>query len=303
MPCGRCVRRETAHQCSYEPDATQTPRRRKPRAAILQADKHVHASTSRLRGDESLQTAQPRRLSETVIYSDSVRTGQLGSFATSPLLGISAQSNQVGFMGSSSYLAVFDQTNGTLDPLETGNSLDPAISPAPVAEDLVRKGANVLFHLRDLKLLDSLLQRWLSLGDGYVVFGPIYRTWIREIKEYLGPVLGQVTSPDELLDVSLVVWQNTRMPIKINGATTAHDWARRTAGQYLRWEVVGLLFSAIGIVSGSLSNRDTIFSSHQDSVRDRPSLVRVMLDLVNHCIDFSKVCTSHNDLHACLLVS
>ena len=206
-------------------------------------------------------------------------------------------------MGSSGYLAVFDKTDGGLDLSETEDALDPAMSAAPVPEDLVRKGANVLFHLRDLEMLDSFLQRWLSLGDGYVIFGPIYRTWIREITEHLKPVLGQVTSPDELLNMSLAVWQNTRMPIEINGATTARDWARRTAGHYLRWEVVGLLFSAIGIVSGSLSNRDTIFSSLQGSARDRPTLVRVMLDLVNHCIDFSKACTSHNDLHACLMVS
>jgi hypothetical protein len=182
-------------------------------------------------------------------------------------------------------------------------TLDSAISTGPVLEDLVRKGANVLFHLRDLEMLNSLLQKWLSLGDGYVIFGPIYRIWMRDISEYLGPVLGQVTSPDELLNMSLMLWQNTRMPVESNGETTAREWARRTSGQYLRWEVVGLLFSAIGIVSGSLSNRDTIFVSYQGSVKDRPTLVRMMLDLVGHCIDFCKASTNHNDLYACLLVS
>jgi hypothetical protein len=206
-------------------------------------------------------------------------------------------------MGSSSYLAVFDQTNESFDLPETEKTLDSAISTGPVLEDLVRKGANVLFHLRDLEMLNSLLQKWLSLGDGYVIFGPIYRIWMRDISEYLGPVLGQVTSPDELLNMSLMLWQNTRMPVESNGETTAREWARRTSGQYLRWEVVGLLFSAIGIVSGSLSNRDTIFVSYQGSVKDRPTLVRMMLDLVGHCIDFCKVSMSHNDLYACLLVS
>jgi hypothetical protein len=206
-------------------------------------------------------------------------------------------------MGSSSYLAVFDQTNGDLDLPETGKASDSAISTAPVPDDLVRKGANVLFHLRHLEILNGLLQKWLSLGDGYVVFGPIYRIWMRDISEYLGPVLGQVTSPDDLLNVSLMLWQNTRKPIESNGETTAREWARRTSGECLRWEVVGLLFSAIGIVSGSLSNRDTIFVSYQGSVKDRPTLVRTMLDLVGRCIDFCKVSMNHNDLYACLLVS
>jgi len=206
-------------------------------------------------------------------------------------------------MGSSSYSAVFDQMNESLDLPETGKALGSVVYVAPVSEDLVRKGADVLFHLRDLEMLDNLLQRWLSLGDGYVVFGPIYRVWMREITGHLGPALSQARSPDELLDMSLLLWRNTQKPIEINGATTARDLARRTAGQNLRWEVVGLLFSAIGIVSGSLSNRDTVFSSHQDSVKDRPTLVRAMLDLVGHCIDFCKVCMSQNDLYACLLVS
>lgn len=77
-------------------------------------------------------------------------------------------------MGSSSYSAVFDQSNGSLDIPETGNALDPAIYMSPVPEDFVRKGADVLFHLRDLEMLDTLLQRWLRLGDGYLIFGPIY---------------------------------------------------------------------------------------------------------------------------------
>lgn len=64
-------------------------------------------------------------------------------------------------MGSSSYSAVFDQINGSLDISETGNVLHPAIYTSPVPEDLVRNGADVLFHLRDLEMLDTLLQRWL----------------------------------------------------------------------------------------------------------------------------------------------
>ena len=206
-------------------------------------------------------------------------------------------------MGSSSYSAVFDQINGSLDISETGNVLDPAIYTSPVPEDLVRKGADVLFHLRDLEMLDTLLQRWLRLGDGYLIFEPIYRIWMRGIVEQLGPILRQASCSNDLRNMSVIIWRNNRIPIEINGATTACDWAQRTTGQYLRWEVLGLLFSAIGIVSGSLSNRDAIFVSHQSVVKDRSFRVRTMLDLVDHCIDFCKVCMNHNDLFECLLVS
>jgi hypothetical protein len=303
------VRRQLAHQCSYDPAAEETAgtqRRREPPAVRAQAKKYSQAPTPQLVGDEGLQAAAPRCLSEPLFLSDSARPGlssdRLRSLASSPSLDVLAYSNQIGFMGNSSYSVVFDQINRSLNVPETRSVLGPAIYASPVPEDLVRKGAEVLFHLRDLEMLDSLLQRWLLLGDGYLIFEPIYRIWMREITEQLGPILRQASSPDDLRNMSIMLWRSTRMPIEINGATTARDWAQRTAGPYLRWEVLGLLFSAIGVVSGSLSNRDAIFASYQSSIKDRPTLVRTMLDLVNRCIEFCKVCMNYNDLYACLLV-
>jgi len=229
--------------------------------------------------------------------------GWPGDPTSSLSLDASPYAGQVGFLGSSSYSAVVDEINGSLEIPETGTVLDPAIYVLPVPEDLVRKGAELLFHLRDLEMMERLLQRWLSIGDGYLIFGPIYRTWMQEVTQQLGPILSSASSPDDLRNLSIMVWRNTRIPIDINGSTTARDWAQRTSGQCLRWEVLGLLFSAMGIVSGSLSSRDAIFLSHQGNLKDRPTLVRMMLDLVTRCIDFCKVCMSQNDLYACLLVS
>ena len=310
MPCGRCLRRQLAYQCFYDPvveETTGTQRRRQPTAARPQSKKYIQVSTSQLVGNEGLQPATPRRLSEPSFLPNSTRSdltsGRLGGFASSSSLNVSAYSNQVGYMGSSSYSAVFDQINGSLDIAETGSVPNPAIYTSPVPEDLVRKGADVLFHLRDLEMLDTLLQRWLRLGNGYLIFEPIYRIWMRGIVEHLGPVLKQASCPDDLRNMSVILWRNTRIPIEINGVTTARDWAQRTTGQCLRWEVLGLLFSAIGIVSGSLSDWDATFVSHQSNIKDRPSLVRKMFGLVDRCIDFCKVCMNHNDLFACLLVS
>jgi hypothetical protein len=302
------VRRQLAHQCFYRPAAEQaasTQRRRELTAVRGQSNNRTQAETPELVG-EIRQTSAVRRLSEPSLLSNFARPGLSPghsgvSFASSPSLH--ASSNQVGFLGSSSYSAVLDQINESLDPPASGNALDSAVYASPVPEDLVRKGAEVLFHLRDLDMLNSLLQRWLDIGEGYLIFEPIYRTWMREVTDQLGPVLSRVSSPDELHDMSIMLWRNTRTPVQINGLTTARDWAQRTSGQYLRWDVLGLLFSAIGIVSGSLSSRDTIFSSLHGSLKDRPTLVRLMLDLVNRCIEFCKVCMNHNDLYACLLVS
>ena len=224
------MRRQLAHQCFYDPVAEETAgtqrRKRESIAVRPQSKKYSQPPTSQLVCNEGAQTSLPRRLSEPLFLSNSARSNlssdRVGGF---PSLDTSVCSNQAGYMGSSSYSAVFDQINGSLDFTDTGNALDPAIYASPLPEDLLRKGADVLFHLRDLEMLDSLLQRWLRLGDGYLIFGPIYRIWMREITEQLGPILKQASSPDDLRHMSVVVWRNTRTPTEVNGATTARDWA------------------------------------------------------------------------------
>ena len=295
------MRRQLAHQCFYGPaagESVRTQRRPEPTAVRPQPNESQPIG-------EDQQTTSTHRPSDPLLLSGIARQdpllGQPGGRSLVP--DGSVQPSQVGYLGSSSYSAIFDEINGSLDVTETENVPGPVVHVSPVSEDLVRKGADVLFHLRELEVLDRLLQKWLVIGDGYLIFAPIYHTWMREIKKQLGPTLSKVSGPDDLRDMSMMLWHNTRMPIESNGTTTAGTWAQRTAGHRLRWEVLGLLFSAVGIVSGSLNGRDAVFVSPQGSNQDRSAIVRTMLELVNRCIDFCKVCMNNNDLYACLLVS
>ena len=302
------MRRQLAHQCSYDEaeEPSRTRRRREPTAVHAHPNKHHRTQTSQRTADEHL-LAPGHRSSKPLLSADVTAlispAGLPGDFASLPSLDVSASSDRVGFLGSSSYSGIFDQINGSLHVSETRNIPVSAAHTLPVSEDLVRRGADILFHLRDIEILDCLLQKWLAIGDGYLIFAPIYHSWMREIKEQLAPILSRVSSPEDFRDMSTMLWRNTRMPVLVNGSITARDFAQHTAGQYLRWEVVGLLFSAVGIVSGSLNGRDAVFGSRRNSLNDRSTTVRVMLNLVNRCIDFCKVCSSHNDLYACLMVS
>jgi hypothetical protein len=161
VPCGRCIRRKHAHQCSYDPvtgEPNGLQRRREPKPVRSQSKIQNHTQIAG-------------------------RAIQLKGFASSPSVGVAADSNQVDFLGSSSYSALFDQINGSLDMPVTVNLLDPAVNASPVPEDLILKGADVLFQLRDHETLDRLLQRWLVIGDGYLIFEPIYRVLMRELTE------------------------------------------------------------------------------------------------------------------------
>jgi hypothetical protein len=255
------VRRQLAHQCTYDEaeEPSRTRRGREPTAVHARPNEHNQTQTSQRTVDEHL-LAPGHRSSEPLLSADVTTlispAGLPGDFASLPSLDVSASSGQVGFLGSSSYSGIFDEINGSLDVSETEIVPGSAAYASPVSEDLVRKGADVLFHLRDIEIMDCLLQKWLVIGDGYLIFAPIYHTWMREIKEKLGPSLSRVFSPEDLRDMSIMLWRNTRMPVVVNRAITARDFAQHTAGQYLRWEVVGLLFSAVGIVSGSLNGRD-----------------------------------------------
>lgn len=310
VPCGRCERRNIAHQCSYdavkdEPAGTQ--RRREATAVHPKSEKPDQAQVFHFVGQgPGPQTSPVRRLDEPLLLSDYARppptSGRPKGFENSSL-DVSAYSGQVGFVGSSSCSDVFDQINGSLDIPKTVNAPDPNVHAPPVPEDLVLRGAEVLFNLRDLEMVNRLLQKGLAGGEGYLLYEPIYQIWMREITEQLGPVLSKVSSPDELHGLSIKLWHNTRLPIEIDDSTSARDWAQRTTGQYLRWEVLGLICTAIGLASGGLSNRDPVFVPNQGSLKDRPTLLLMMLNLAERCIDFCKICMNHNDLYVCLLVS
>jgi hypothetical protein len=168
--------------------------------------------------------------------------------------------------------------------------------------DKIRIGAEILSLLSDLHLYEQFMTRWFEIADGMMVIRPVYEIWLREIRNEFGNLLSSYKTTEELYGLSEMVWRNTLESIPLDANTTGKKWALLATGKNLRWETVGLIFSGVGVLAGSLSDWDTIFTSTKRKVKDRPTLVRNMRDAMEDCITFSRECESTNEQFACLLV-
>lgn len=203
-----------------------------------------------------------------------------------------------GFLGESSSSAVIAELNDSLG--ETQTEASQTQHGKDITEDQIQRGAAVLYHLQDLDSLLKCLEWWLSFGEGYMVFRPIYNIWVADLHRFFNKTLREVPQKQRLQYLSRLVWRNTYKAMHATGKTTVEDWASQASGENLRWETVGLLFSAVGLNSYIVISEDTSYRS-ASSHTTRATIAKMMLRLANECLEMSQDCASYSDLYMCLL--
>jgi hypothetical protein len=205
----------------------------------------------------------------------------------------------LGFLGESSASAVVAELIDSMGEIQTEAVY--AHGGDNITEAMVQKGATVLYHLQGLEARLEEFHAWMRVGDGYLLFSKAYEVFISELWHYMRTTLQDVPQGQRLQHLSRLVWRNTYKQMHVSASTTIEDWARQATGSNLRWETVGLLFSAVGLrVSGA------VFTENYTALEDarpngRMGMVKTMLSLVDECIDLSKKCGSYSDLFACLV--
>lgn len=212
---------------------------------------------------------------------------------------MSFREGKVGFLGPTSYSAVFTEIPSTLG-LGDSEEVEDAPKLAPVPADRIQQGAEVLSLLRDIPLYEKFTQRWFDLCDGIVVMQPAYRIWIDELWSEFGRLLVD-GKPDQLRSLSELVWRNTRKPMKVNGQTTAREWARMASGRNLRWEVVGTILSMAGLIAMFFSKWDDIFDNIRDRYVDRSTFAERMRRASEFCLCFCYESEVLNEIYVCFM--
>lgn len=207
--------------------------------------------------------------------------------------------SKVGFLGPTSYSAVFTEHSGSLGIGDQEETDDVPNLPS-VTADKIQQGAEVLALLRDIPLYERFTQRSFDFCDGIVVLQPVYRIWIDELWTEFGQLLID-GSPDQLRSLSELVWRNTRRPMKVHGQMSAREWAKSASGRNLRWEVVGLILSMVGLTAVNLSNWDTIFESIRERYVDRATFAERMRKLSEFCLCFCYESEVLNDIYVCFM--
>ncbi|KAK4544723.1 hypothetical protein LTR36_003972 [Oleoguttula mirabilis] len=208
---------------------------------------------------------------------------------------MSFKEGKVGFLGPTSYSAVFTEHSGSLG-IGDHEDLDDAPNLPPVTAEKIQQGAEVLMLLRDIPLYETFTKRFFDLCDGIVVLRPVYRIWIDELWTEFGRLLVD-GSPDELRSLSELVWRNTRRPMIVHGQMSAREWAKSASGRNLRWEVVGVILSMVGLTAVNLSNWDTIFETIRDRYVDRATFAERMRKVSEFCLCFCYESEVLNDIY------
>ena len=207
---------------------------------------------------------------------------------------MSFREGKVGFLGATSYSAILKEHSvgaGMCDPDEVEDTPDLP----PVSAERIQQGAELLALLRDIPLFEKFTLRWYSLYEGILVMRPAWSIWIKELWSEYGRLLIE-GKPDQLRNLSELVWRNTRKPMSIHGQMTAQEWAMAASGRNLRWEVVGIILTLVGLVAANVSDWNSIFKDIPQYI-DRATFAERMRKASEFCLCFCYEAEVLNDLY------
>jgi hypothetical protein len=151
--------------------------------------------------------------------------------------------NSIGFLGPTSFSAIFLENHESSNIPESLNELSAGREPVVVSDADLHQGAEVLLvFLRCLPLCPKLHRRLYSTWDIGVVYETLVKIWYTGGRQLFDGVDAQAIE-SELLDdcraVSETIWQNSNTEDAIDENTTMQHWAESFTGHQLRWEVIG----------------------------------------------------------------
>ncbi|KAK5109875.1 hypothetical protein LTR62_006482 [Meristemomyces frigidus] len=214
---------------------------------------------------------------------------------------MSYRERKVGFLGPTSYSAIFTENQASLGASDPEDLFDPEPSETlPISPEKIQRGADVLAMLRDIPLYEKFMQRFYDLCDGILVMQPAHRLWVDDLWAEFSSLLIE-GRPDQLRSLSELVWRNTLTPMKLHGQMTSQEWAKSASGRCLRWEVVGSILTHTGLTAICLSDWDSIFDDIRDRYVDRATFAERMRKASEYCLCFCYEAEVLNELYVCFM--
>jgi hypothetical protein len=321
MPtCGRCARLNKADKCTYHPaPLTRTYSPSSPQNTALDTSEANDNGSTIITSHETNTTFSSLSLplfSETPIPRPRVQ--RASSLPAQPWSSINDNHQCLGdgrhvpdnmLVGDStkfaqeasfiSHLAIIAENELSI------GIMPPSYDTAPtskIPQTHVDRGVLVLAMLKDLPLFEKYIDKWFSFSRGVIIIEPMVKIWITSLWSSWRKTL-EASKADGLRQMSEKVWANTMNPLSrlLKRHTTPREFIAATTGDDIRWEVVGIIFTLVGLLSQSLQDGDPIFCSHDEPPVDRRALAlkcfQVSDTVETFCNDFDII----NDLSLWLL--
>ena len=233
-------------------------------------------------------------LSSTSFHQQSV------DFANSTPFSPKSQYDAPGFLGSTSYSAVYTEHAKSSGIGPENDIIAPTVhqdicDPTAMTTTRVERGARILVSLNDLSLIERLADRWYLTRQGLGTPIPLVRAIIRALKaSHEGD--SSDTRELDLMDLSSRICLSSRRPLKVAYSTAASDYIGLFVGQNLRWETLGILFSIAGASAMTLSDQEKSIFVHDDRSIDRKSFASQMMVNSDDVLSFCEHYRQPNDL-------
>lgn len=268
--CGRCQRRDAASDCTYRP-----------------------------RPFKKKQLVQKVAL-------DAVQKSQLPNQGTAdPQEFVVARSHHYpnpGYLGLSSHATIFrqlppalhDETDGSQSAHEVGSTQG---LEAAIEDDQVIQGAKLIEDILktpQVKLCRVLVDDWITIGGvNLALAGSLVISCAQSAEHTLTQLNESIQTCQEL---SMKLFVNSRKSIVLNEHANMDDFLAGFCGENIRWEALGLFFTAISRATLDMSRFTPLYRTEQQ----RKALRRNTMRYADRCLDFGLSLDCLNDLQLML---
>ncbi|KAF2440004.1 hypothetical protein P171DRAFT_447960 [Karstenula rhodostoma CBS 690.94] len=319
--CGRCARRNKAHQCVYHP-APLTKRTGLPTPSIESDPRSPSTLVQSTEWDASAPVVHPLTTppqTESAITSQPSyvvnpqvvlpRTARATSLPAHPRLTIDElrrplpeahvrgdSLNKLPAAGFVHHTAILDEYELSIG-IQRPNAEDPNTSTV-ISPLYIERGAAVLTLLKDPTILQRYLDKWFSFGRGIVLIEPMIKIFTSGVWSVWGKILRD-QNPKELRRMSERIWHNTLKPVSrlLHRHTSPREFCTAVTGENLRWEIVGIIVTLVALLCQSLSDADPIFCTDKAYVEDRAAIILRTHNASEICIGFCEDFAIVNDLY------
>lgn len=205
-----------------------------------------------------------------------------------------------GFQGITSNFTILTEGLGILDPDPSGLESVEQQEDIVVTSARITQGCKVLSFFENRDIVTSFIDKWHNLGEctDNVVAGDISKEWIAQLWLFHGDTLASGDSA-RIRRLSERIWRNTLIPLEFDGKTTMVEYARLGSGLNLRWDVLGLIATCIGLAVIETPLSDPIFEAAGVS---RSCVIGKMQEIAEKCLMFCRYCEVLDDMFIWLLL-
>ena len=206
-----------------------------------------------------------------------------------------------GFLGASSHSAVYIEIAEDLNGIEQAQNrverlVPPDTSSTKPLGHLLVKGSELLSRIglaQRIQNFKTLIQTWRAKGIQLPLGGALLDACIGFDHTL---VFSNKTDENSNIDVARQFLVNSMKPLLFDGSTTFRDFCSQFCGSKTRWEIVGLLCTAVARATFDVPILIPLYSTQEQ----REQLRREMIEASDACLELSLSLDCLNDLQMVL---